>query len=166
MHGLAGILVTASDSVSRYILFRGKWIVDSGATCHMCNDQEQFVEFRKLSNTQEVTLGDGHTLDGTGIGVVKIKTLLPDGNTQTCRLEKVLYLPDLSYNLLSVSKATEAGNNTNFSGPGCEIVDWKGKVAAFTTKIGSLYYLEYCRNKKDMDTGGTEPSKTSENGND
>ena len=127
---------------------RGKWIVDSGATCHMCNDQEQFVEFRKLSNTQEVTLGDGHTLDGTGIGVVKIETLLPDGNTQMCRLEKVLYVPDLSYNLLSVSKATEAGNTTNFSGPGCEIVNRKGKVVAFATKVGSLYYLEYCRKKK------------------
>lgn len=24
------------------------WIVDSGATCHMCNDKKQFVEFKSL----------------------------------------------------------------------------------------------------------------------
>ena len=127
---------------------RGKWIVDSGATCHMCNDREQFVDFKELSNKQEVTLGDGHTLDGTGIGTVRIKTLLPDGNSRKCRLEKVLYVPKLSYNLLSVSKAAEAGNTTNFSGTGCEIVDREGKVTAFATKVGSLYYLEYCHKEK------------------
>ena len=54
-------------------------MVDSGATYHMCNDREQFVDFKELSNKQEVTLGDGHTLDGTGIGIVRIETLLPDG---------------------------------------------------------------------------------------
>ena len=93
----------------------GKWIVDSGATSHMCNDREQFVNFKELSNKQAVTLGDGHTLDGTGIGTVKIETLLPDRNSRKCRLEKVLYVPKLSYNLLSVSKAAETGHTTTFS---------------------------------------------------
>lgn len=51
---------------------KGKWIVDSGATYHICNDREQFVEFTQLRKTQEVTLGDGHTLDGTGIGTVSM----------------------------------------------------------------------------------------------
>ena len=114
----------------------------------MCNDREQFVDFKDLSNTQEVTLGDGHTLDGTGIGTVRIETLLPDENSQKSRLEKVLYVPKFSYNLLIVSKAAEAGNTTNFSGTGCEIVNRKGKVTAFATKVGSLYYLEYCQKEK------------------
>ena len=126
----------------------GKWIVDSGATSHMCNDREQFVNFKELLNKQAVTLGDGHTLDGTGIGTVKIETLLPDGNSQKCRLEKVLYLPNLSYNLLSVSKAAETGHTTSFSSTSCEIVDQKRRVTAFATKVGSLYYLEYCRKEK------------------
>ena len=39
------------------IVSRGKWIVDSGATCHMCNDREQFVDFVELFNIQKVTLG-------------------------------------------------------------------------------------------------------------
>ena len=137
------ITTHALSSVSR-----GNWIVDSGATCHMCNDRAQFVDFKELSNTQEVTLGDGHTLNGKGIGTVRIETLLPDGKSQKCRLEKVLYVPDLSYNLLSVSKAAEAGHTTKFSGTGCEILDGKKKVTAFATKVGSLYYLEYYRKEE------------------
>ena len=86
-----------------------------------------------------------HTLNGTGIGTVWIETLLPDRKS---RLEKVLYVPDLSYNLLSVSKAAEAGHTTKFSGTGCEILDGKKKVTAFASKVGSLYYLEYCRKEE------------------
>ena len=70
----------------------------------MCNDSEQF---RLLSKTQEVTLGDGHALDGTG-------------STQRCTLNDVLYVPKLSYNLPSVSKAAVAGNTTKFGETGCE----------------------------------------------
>lgn len=127
---------------------KSNWIVDAGATCHMCNDKEQFVELSQLSEKQEVTLGDGHTLDGVGIGTGKIETLLPDGNTRQCSLRNVLYVPKLSYNLLRVSKTAEAGNTTKFSKSGCEIVDKKGKVVAFATKVGNLYYLEYCRKER------------------
>ncbi len=38
---------------------KGNWIVDCGATCHMCNDESQFIELKKLETIQEVRLGDG-----------------------------------------------------------------------------------------------------------
>ena len=47
--------------------------MDSGATCHMCNDREQFVNFEQLSASQKVTLGDGHTLRGIGVGTVELR---------------------------------------------------------------------------------------------
>ena len=84
---------------------RENWIVDSGATCHMCNNEHLFVEMRQLEVPQEVTLGDGRSLEGTAEGTVKLETLLPDGSTQKCRLKNVLLVPELSYSLLSVSKA-------------------------------------------------------------
>ena len=28
---------------------KGDWLVDSGATCHMCDDKEQFSELSQLS---------------------------------------------------------------------------------------------------------------------
>ena len=97
---------------------RGTWIVDSGATCHMCNDEKLFVQLRQLNTPREVTLGDGRSLEGQAEGTVKLETILPDGTTQKCRLENVLLVPDLSYSLLSVSKASEAGKTTKFNKTG------------------------------------------------
>ena len=42
----------------------GNWIVDSGATCHMCHDKKLYSEFQVLEKPTEVTLGDGYTLKG------------------------------------------------------------------------------------------------------
>lgn len=39
---------------------RDSWIVDSGTSCHMCNDESLFVELCCLENPQEVVLGDGY----------------------------------------------------------------------------------------------------------
>ena len=40
----------------------GNWILESGATCHMCNNAQLLTSMRKLDVPQEITLGDGHTL--------------------------------------------------------------------------------------------------------
>ena len=60
---------------------KGKWIVDLGATCP---DREKYKHLRE---TQEVTLGDGHILDGMAIRTVRIETLLPDGSSRRCSLK-------------------------------------------------------------------------------
>ena len=41
---------------------------------------------------------------------------LPGGKVQRCVLQHVLHVPDLSYNLVSVSKASEKGKVTEFEG--------------------------------------------------
>ena len=126
-------LVTSSES-------RRGWIVDSGATCHMSNDEAQFVDLRKLTSPQKVTLGDGHSLDATAEGTVKLETLLPDGSTKECRLNNVLLVPKLSYSLLSVSKASTAGKTTKFDKTRCKIINEQGKVIGFATRVGNLSF--------------------------
>jgi len=59
-----------------------------------------------------VTLGDGSPLEGPAEGTVKLDMILPDRGTKKCKLKNVLYISKLSYSLLSVSKACEAGNLT------------------------------------------------------
>ena len=68
------------------------WIVDSGATCHMCNDSELFVEFDSPKKPIEITLGDGHTLQATGQGVVALEMNLSNGKKKKCKLSNVLYV--------------------------------------------------------------------------
>ena len=122
-----------------------QWIVDSGAICHMSNDKRFFSEFRSLDTAQEVIVGDGHVLQATAEGTVTLETLLLDENSKKCKLENVLLVPNLSYCLLSVSKASEAGKTMKFNKSGCEIVNERKEVIAFATRVGNLYHLEYCR---------------------
>ena len=60
------------------------------------------------------------------------------------RLHEVLYVSNLSYNLLSVSKATKSGKTVEFSKAGREIMDENRKLIATATRVDSLYYLN-CR---------------------
>ena len=118
----------------------------------MCNDRKQFVEFCSLNHPVEVTLGDGHALEAFGRGIVILEMKLPDGKTKSCRTRDVLYVPKLSYNLLSVSRAADAGKMTKFNESSCQILDDNMKPIAVAMKVGRLYYLECGTNCQQINT--------------
>ena len=72
---------------------------------------------------------------------------LPDEKIKSCQLQEVLHVPDLTYNLVSVSKASEAGKMTKFDKSGCHILNSKSKLIATATKFGRLYFLNYQMNE-------------------
>ena len=86
-----------------------KWIIDSGATCHMCNDESMFVELQYVKDAQEIQVGDGYKVRAHGKGNIKLKVEVSEGMNKNCMLYDVLYVPDLSFNLVSVAKAVKAG---------------------------------------------------------
>ena len=90
-----------------------------------------------------MTLGDGYNLDAIGRGVVVLETKLPSGRTKRCKLHDVLYVPKLSYNLLSVSKMSDAKKFTRFGEANCQVLDENKKLIAVATRLGDLYYLNY-----------------------
>ena len=136
-HALSTVECSETDS----------WIIDSGATSHICNDRRSFTDFHTLEKPQYVTLGDGHALSAIGTGNVYLELVLKNGKTGGCKLHNVLYVPELTFNLLSVSKAAEAGKRILFHSTDCQIVDWKDMVVALGDKKGNLYYLS-CQKAK------------------
>lgn len=92
----------------------GNWIVDSSATCHICHDRSSFVELHTLEKPLHVTLGDGCTLKAVERGTV-ILILKSGCLTRKCKLTDVLYVPELTYNLLSMSKAVRKGITVTFT---------------------------------------------------
>ena len=120
-----------------------EWIVNSGATCHMCCDDKLFDELHSLKQPLEVMLGDGYALEATGRGTVVLELTKVGGKASRCKLHEVLphEVPDLLYNLLSVSKAATAGKVVKFTETGCEILDSNKKVIAVATRVASLYLL-------------------------
>ena len=116
-----------------------QWIIDSGATCHMCNNEAMFGELRALHSALNVTLGDGRNLQGVGRGNIVLTMNLSHGKMENCTLHDVLLVPDLAYNLLCVPAASTKGKVTSFSEMRCEIRDSESKLIASGHREGSLY---------------------------
>ena len=57
---LDGMLVAGIDLALSAKAGHDNWIVDSGATCHMSNNENLFAELRHMAHRKEVKLGDGH----------------------------------------------------------------------------------------------------------
>ena len=115
------------------------WIMDSGATSHMCNNPSMFSEVHTLERGRDVTLGDGRTLEASGRGTVRLTMDVATGRS-VCALSNVMLVPGLAYNLFSVLRVSEAGGTTEF-GPTVCSVRVKGKVVAQGSKQAGLYIL-------------------------
>ena len=132
-----GMVVNHILSANEMTQLTGKWIVDSGAASHICNDRNLFVKLDPLKIPISVTLGDGRVLKATARGIVSLK-MTYDCGTRKCKLHDVLHVPDLSYNLLSVSKAVEKGITVKFDK---SIPDTNRKIITVAAKAGGLYHI-------------------------
>ena len=81
-----------------------EFIIDSGASNHMCFEEPMFT-FLEANENCEITLGDQSTVFRTKKGIIDIKMCSEDNpeNRTWMRLTNVLYVPDLRMNLISVS---------------------------------------------------------------
>lgn len=120
-----------------------RWILDSGATCHMCNQQSLFTHYKPLAKPMNVLLGDGRSLQAIGQGSVVLTMDLPGNKINNCKLLDVLLVPDLAFNLFSVTSASKKGKVTTFSEMKCEITDKGSNILATRYREGSLYYLKH-----------------------
>ena len=59
---IVGLVTEHALSANR----RSNWVFDSGATCHMCNNEELFDGIIGFEMPQEIAVGDGHSVQATG----------------------------------------------------------------------------------------------------
>ena len=138
----AGLVVNHVLSADGKPRLTGRWIIDSGATSHTCNDRDLFIGLYPLKSPLEVLLGDGHKLTATAYGTVKLLMKSGQRSSRKCILHDVLYIPELSYNLLSVSKAVERGNIVKFGSSSCIIRDSNRKLITIAQNVGGLYQID------------------------
>jgi hypothetical protein len=116
-----GLETTASSS----------WILDSGASQHMCNSLQHFVDYKPMSQQQvqahHVQIGDGRKLKATGVGKVRFtvqgSSLSGETRRHVITLLGVLYVPELSASLFSIGAAAQSGYLIQFSPQQCNIID-------------------------------------------
>lgn len=93
------------------------WIVDSGATNHMCCDKKLFSSLRN-GNLGNIVIANGDKLKATGIGNIKI-VIGENNHLVELDLRDVLFVPDMKTNLLSVQKITAKGFCVKFIKRNC-----------------------------------------------
>lgn len=113
------------------------WVADSGATSHMSRNRTWFWDFENASGS--VSTGDGTRLKLAGKGSIRITTSI-DGVKRDGALTNVLYVPELTTNLVSIGAAADTGVKTIFEGKKCTMEKGQ-KVIANGTRINDRLYL-------------------------
>ncbi|XP_038889190.1 uncharacterized protein LOC120079069 [Benincasa hispida] len=115
------------------------WLVDSGCTNHMTNDKELFKDIDK-SFKPRVKIGNGEYLEVKGKTTVSIESC-----AGIKLITKVLFVPEIDQNLLSVGQLVEKGFKVLFEEEKCLISDSNGNELfkiKMQHKIFSLDSLE------------------------
>lgn len=100
-------LAAKSDWYTDDFPFEKGWIIDSGATSHMCSDRNLFSKFVKNENST-ITIANGQKIECKGSGDVTLKIDLRN-EILNVKLGNTLLIPDLHNNLLSVRALAEKG---------------------------------------------------------
>ena len=102
-----------------------RWYIDSGATKHMTFEKDLIVDFYEYEQPSKIYLGDNRAIEAFGEEKVNL-SCYDESNAVELTLNKVLYLPSLSKNLLSVPAMTQMGAEVLFDEGKC-IISMKEK---------------------------------------
>ena len=95
--GMSDLNIVEACLVENY---NDKWIIDSGATNHVCYSLQWFQQTRLLEEGQRsLRLGNGDLIHVRAVGSV----ILRFENKRTLFLSDCLFVPDFKRNLISVS---------------------------------------------------------------
>ena len=130
-----------SDALSVGTDNQQTWIIDSGATQHMTSSETDMVQYEEFQNPKKVYLANNQQIDVKGHGSIIMKCKLPNNEHKNIKFEKVLHVPELKRNLISVSTITENGGMVTFDGEKCEISKGNG-ILAIGQREGNAFILD------------------------
>ena len=115
---------------------KGLWIIDTGASKHMCKDLHLLTDVISLTSPIPVLLHDGKTYLVRQVGRVPL--------TQGLCLHNVLYLPSFRFNLITVHYLCSSTNLCfHFSSTSCQLQDRKTAEVMVVGKVhGTLYVFD------------------------
>lgn len=139
---------------------RINWILDSGSTNHLINNDAYFVESVILKNPVNIKVGNGNNERATKIGNIKCNF-----NGNVVDIKNVYYSENINRNLLSASCILKTGNSILFKN--CKADIFNSKNSYLTTAIlkNGLFEIEsdaiYINNteKVEIDRGYREIEK-------
>ena len=119
-----------------------EWIIDSGATSHLCGNHDWFTSYHTLDTPCEVILGNKQKIIlAPGIGQIEVN-LGVGKSSQLTTIHDVLYCPSISHNLLSIPQLTSIGAHMQFANKSCHsIYGLSKRLIAIAELEDGLYRL-------------------------
>lgn len=116
-----------------------EWIIDSGASAHMANTTELFINNRDPIKS-DVLVANNQRISVKCSGDVKQKVMTKQGTNEIV-IKNVQHVPELCGNLLSVSQIVKNNNTVVFTSSGCTIYNADKKVIATGNLVNNLFKL-------------------------
>lgn len=116
-----------------------RWCLDSGSTSHMCSEKFKFLDLNETYNGSSLIklASEGKTASIHGIGKIVLNHDMGVSN-----LTKTLHVPELSTNLLSISKVTDNGYDVLFQKDKAQILTRNGEVILEANRENDLYFVK------------------------
>lgn len=127
-HVLADVLTCETASSDLVCDDGTSWIVDSGCSSHMSGNRLLFGSVSPLESPVGIRLADNNIVEAVGYGPVGV-------------LPRVLYVPGLHANLISVSSLADEGMTITFTADTCSIARASGASVGCGLRTGNLFKL-------------------------
>ncbi|CAK1547641.1 unnamed protein product [Leptosia nina] len=116
------------------------WYVDTGAGMHMTMNKDWiYDEIQPPIKT--IRVANNKELRVESCGKVNIHVKNKNGSTNSIQVKNVLYVPELSTNLLSVSNIINNKGNIKFDSKGCYLYNKDNVEVAMATLVNNMYKL-------------------------
>jgi hypothetical protein len=126
------------------------WYLDSCASAHFTH-REDWLDNVSSTSDSKIVLADNTKIESKSID----STLIPiqiDNKPDFIKVHNVVYAPEISTNLLSVSKIIEKGHTVEFKGSRCEIKSKYGDLLATAHDHGGIYKLDSAEQSANITT--------------
>ena len=94
------------------------WCVDSGASKHITGDIDAFENFRSVDSPTSIKIADGKAYPVIGTAEASVSSTKDE-----IKFQKVLYVPGVTKNLLSVGKIANQNYGVYFNSTHCFIIE-------------------------------------------
>lgn len=140
---MSGVGMSSDNSTRR--TDKLTFLLDSGATDHLINQEDAFSEVRDLPVPMKITIAKKDAaIKATKRGSINIKT----DQGMLGVLESVLYSPEIPYNLLSVRRIQQAGMRVVFHENQVTTIEKGDKIIATGKSLHNLVFIDLTIKKK------------------
>jgi hypothetical protein len=113
----------------------GFWLIDSGCSRHMTEDQRWFSSLTPVMIKEYITFGDNGKGTVLSVGTVKV--------SESVTLQRVSLVKSLGYNLLSVSQLLDEGFEVRFKMGCSSVLDSQGDLVFTVIPEGQFFRADF-----------------------